>query len=255
MPSRCDISVVIPAFNESKRLPIFLDELIGYCKKSQKIYEIIIVDDGSTDATARTALKFQREFRALSVYKLGRNRGKGYAVRYGLFRSRGQICLFMDADGSAPPQEIERNLPFLDQGYDIFVGSRVLRDPDRELRVARHRKAIGIVFNFLVQKILSIRIKDTQCGFKMFKREIIEPLFSRMSIHRFGFDLEILCLARKMGYRIKEGPVSWRHVKGSKINLLLDSVRMLVNILQVRIRYGTPIHSESPYLRSGRVSF
>jgi dolichyl-phosphate beta-glucosyltransferase len=118
--SQIDISVVVPAFNESKRLPIFLNELVEYCKKSQKTYEIIVVDDGSSDQTEKTALEFQPVFPSLFVYKLGTNRGKGYAVKYGLFKSRGKICLFMDADGSTPPTEVERNLFYLDEGYDIF---------------------------------------------------------------------------------------------------------------------------------------
>ncbi len=255
MESKIDISIVIPAFNESKRLPTFLNELVESCKKSQKTYEIIVVDDGSCDETAEIASQFQHVFPSLFVYKLGTNRGKGYAVKYGLFKSRGKRCLFMDADGSTPPAEIEKNLFYLDEGYDIFIGSRVLKDEEQVLKVALHRKAMGIVFNFLVQKILFTKIKDTQCGFKIFKREIIEPLFSRMNIHGFGFDLEILYLAHKMGYKVKEGPVSWRHVKGSKISLFLDSMRMFINIVQVRNWHCTPINPENLYLGPDEYGF
>ncbi len=234
MESEIDISVVIPAFNESGRLPFFLSELIPYCQKSRWVYEIIVVDDGSADETAKAALQFKARFPALSVYKLSQNRGKGYAVRYGLLRSRGRICLFLDADGSTSPTEIEKNLPYLDQGFDIFIGSRVMKEKDQVLRLAFHRKVMAPLFNFLARKILSLKVKDTQCGFKMFRREVIEPLFSRMKIHRFGFDVEILYLADKIGYRVKEGPVSWKHIKGSKFNLLADSLRMLVNLFQVK---------------------
>ena len=255
MGSQIDISIVIPAFNESRRLPAFLRELGEYCRKSQRTYEILVVDDGSSDNTAEIALEFQHAFPSLFVHKLKRNRGKGYAVKYGLFRSRGKTCLFMDADGSTPPAEIERNVSFLDEGYDIFIGSRVLKGEEQVLKVALHRKAIGIVFNFFVKKILSMEIKDTQCGFKIFKKEVIKPLFSRMNINRFGFDLEILYLARKMGYRVKEGPVSWRHVKGSKINLFSDSIKMFVNIIQVRNWHCTAIDPESLYLGPDEYSF
>lgn len=255
MESKIDISVVIPAFNESIRLPTFLKELIEYCKKSQKSYEIIVIDDGSFDHTAQTALEFQAVFPSLFVHKLGTNRGKGYAVKYGLFKSRGKICLFMDADGSTPPTEIERNLFYLDEGYDIFIGSRVLPSEDRILKVAFHRKAIGTVFNFFVKKILATQIKDTQCGFKIFKKEIINPLFSRMNINGFGFDLEILYLAHKMGYKVKEGPISWRHVRGSKVNLFLDSMKMFINIVQVRNWHCTPINPQSLYLGPDEYSF
>jgi dolichyl-phosphate beta-glucosyltransferase len=246
--SQPDISVVIPAFNESKRLPTFLNELVEHCKNSQRSYEIIVVDDGSSDQTAKSALEFQGIFPSLSVYRLETNRGKGYAVKYGLFRSSGSICLFTDADGSTPPTEIERNLSYLDEGYDIFIGSRVLKDEGRRLETKFHRKAIGTVFNFFVKNILSTKIKDTQCGFKIFKKEIIHPLFSRMNLTGFGFDLEILYLAHKMGYKVKEGPVSWRHVKGSKVNLFADSIKMFINIVQVRNWHCTPINPESLYL-------
>lgn len=235
-----EISVIIPAYNEGKRLPFFLRELISYCQKSRRTYEIIVVDDGSGDETAKIASEFRSQFPSLLVCRLEKNRGKGYAVRHGLFRARGKIDLFMDADGSTPPTEIERNIHYLEAGYDIFVGSRLLREKGQVLRIAFHRKAMGILFNFLVRRILFKDIKDTQCGFKIFKRQTIQPLFSRMNIHRFGFDLEILYLAHKMGYRIKEGPVSWKHVPGSKINLLVDSVKMLFNILQVRFWHGRP---------------
>ncbi len=255
MESEVDISVVIPAFNESRRLPAFLRELIDYCRRSQKTYEIIVVDDGSSDHTAKVALEFLEVFPSLFVSKLETNRGKGYAVKHGLLKARGKIGLFMDADGSTPPTEIERNLTYLDEGYDIFIGSRVLKDEDQVLKVALHRKAIGTVFNFLVQKILFTKIKDTQCGFKIFKKEIINPLFSRMNINRFGFDLEILYLAHKMGYRVKEGPVSWRHVKGSKVNLISDSMKMFMNIIQVRNWHCTPINPQSLYLGPDEYGF
>ncbi len=255
MESPIDVSVVIPAFNESERLPTFLEELIEYCKKSRKSYEIIVVDDGSSDHTAQTALEFQAVFPPLFVHRLGKNRGKGYAVKYGLFKSRGNICLFMDADGSTPPAEIERNLFYLDEGYDIFIGSRVLKDEKQVLKVAFHRKVIGTIFNFFAQNILFTKIKDTQCGFKIFKKDVIEPLFSRMNITGFGFDLEILYLAHKMGYKIKEGPVSWRHVKGSKVNLVSDSVKMFINILQVRNWHCTPINPKNLYLGPDEHSF
>jgi dolichyl-phosphate beta-glucosyltransferase len=253
--SKIDISVVIPAFNESKRLPAFLNELVEHCNKSQKTYEIIVVDDGSNDDTGQVALEFQPVFPSLFVYKLGTNRGKGYAVKYGFFKSRGKICLFMDADGSTPSTEIEKNLFYLDEGYDIFIGSRVLRDEDQILKVALHRKGIGIIFNFFVKKILSTNIKDTQCGFKIFKKEIINPLFSRMNINGFGFDLEMLYLAHKMGYKVKEGPISWRHVRGSKVNLFLDSIKMFINIVQVRNWHCTPINPQSLYLGPDEYGF
>lgn len=246
---RIDVSIVIPAFNEASRLPAFLTQVIAYCNRSKRTYEIIIVDDGSRDGTAQLSESHKGRFPLLQVIRNRRNRGKGYAVKRGLLRARGEICLFMDADGSVQPDEIEKNLPYLtEKGYDIFVGSRVLKGKGQVLKVRWHRKLIGSIFSFFVGRFLFKQIQDTQCGFKVFRSETVRPLFSRSYLRGFGFDIEILYLARKMGYRVKEGPVSWRHVSGSKVNLLTDSLRMFLNILQVRNWHCTPINPFSKYL-------
>lgn len=238
MNEKIDISIVIPAYNESLRLPRFLANLIPYCEKSGKKYEIIVVDDGSIDGTSEAARRCTNAFRNLEVVRLENNRGKGCAVKTGFVRSKGDICLFMDADGSVQPQEIEKNIPYiLEQGYDLFVGSRVLRAEDRILKAKWYRRLMGAIFNFLVHSLLFDEIADTQCGFKIFKREVIQPLFSGLHLNGFGFDIEILYLAHKLNLKIKEGPVSWSSVDGSKINLLTDSVGMFFNILQIRAWY------------------
>ena len=244
-----DISIVIPAFNEAKRLPVFLGEIISYCDSRPETYEIIVVDDGSHDDTAESVIKLKAIFPSLNVIRIRKNRGKGYAVKRGLLRSNGKICLFMDADGSVGPEEISRNLHYLlENGYDIFVGSRVLKGKKQVLKIRWYRKIIGLVFNYCVQTILFKNIKDTQCGFKMFKREVITPLFSRSYIKGFTFDIEILYLAYKMGYKVKEGPVSWHHVDCSKINLALDPLRMFIDILRLRNWDCTPINVSAKYL-------
>ncbi|MBA3052345.1 MAG: glycosyltransferase [Candidatus Omnitrophota bacterium] len=242
MSEKIDISIVIPAFNEERRLPLFLDRLISYCNSRKETYEIIVINDGSTDKTFEVAMSYKKRYPALSVVKIRRNRGKGYTVKRGFLQSNGNICVFLDADGSVYPEEIERNIKYiLDKGYDIFVGSRVLKSEGQVLKVKWYRKLVGSIFNFCIRTILFKDIKDTQCGFKMFRKEIIRPLFSRSHITGFGFDMEILYLANKMGYRIKEGPVSWHHVRGSKINLFSDSLKMFFNILQIRNWHCTPI--------------
>ncbi|MFH1868406.1 MAG: glycosyltransferase [Candidatus Omnitrophota bacterium] len=246
---KIDISIIIPAYNEAGRLPLFLGRVISYCDKSQRRYEIVVVDDGSKDNTFKIAASFKKSFDNLVLFKIRRNSGKGYAVKKGLLRSRGDICVFMDADGSTAPDEIEKNLRYISEGgYDIFVGSRVLKEKNQTLSVKWHRKLLGQLFNFCVQAFLFKNIKDTQCGFKMFKRETVKPLFSRSYLRRFGFDIEILYLAHKMGYRVLEGPVSWQHVNGSKVNLLIDPVRMFFNILQIRNWHCTPINTEHKYM-------
>lgn len=244
-----DISCIIPAFNEVGRLSLFLNRFLPYCKNSTKKYEIIIVDDGSKDNTFQAALSYKSKFYNLSVLRIKKNRGKGYAVKRGFLKSRGEVCLFLDADGSVCPEEIDRNIHYiLDEGYDIFVGSRVLTAKGQVLKAKWYRKLMGVVFNFFVRTFLFRGIKDTQCGFKIFRREIIKPLFSRCYLEGFGFDLEVLYLAHKMGYRVKEGPISWRHVNGSRINLFVDSIEMFFNILQVRNWHCTPINPSLKYM-------
>jgi len=249
MSKKIDISIIIPAYNEAKRLPSFLDIVIAYCKRSENLYEIIIIDDGSKDKTFDIALAYKDKFPNLDVVKIRNNRGKGYAVKRGLFKASGNICLFLDADGSVSPDEIEKNAHYIiEDGYDIFIGSRVIKDKEKVVTAKWYRKFLGQIFNFFVQFFLFKNIKDTQCGFKMFRKDIVKPLFSRSYLRGFGFDIEILYLAYKMGYKVKEAPVSWYHVGGSKVNLLKDSIIMFFNILEIRNWHCTPVNFRSKYM-------
>ncbi|MDE2215192.1 MAG: glycosyltransferase family 2 protein [Candidatus Omnitrophica bacterium] len=232
------ISIIIPAKDEEKRLPVFLKTVIDHCRRASHTYEIIVVDDGSRDGTARAAASFQKEFPGLKVMSLERNHGKGYAVKQGFLECQGDIVLFMDADGSTPPREIERHLGYFDEGYDIVIGSRVLRDGQSQVNTKAHRKWIGTVFNFLVSSMLIKGIKDTQCGFKMFRGGLVRELFGKLRLEGYGFDLELLYLAQQMNLRIKEVPVNWTHVEGSKVNLFKDSLQMFLNIIQIRNWHG-----------------
>lgn len=228
------ISVIIPAKDEEKRLPRFLRTVVDYCRRSSQAYEIIVVDDGSKDKTVASIMPFKQEYGDLKVISLERNHGKGYAVKQGFFAARGDIVLFLDADGSTLPDEIERHLDWFNKGYDIVIGSRVLKDGQSVVQTRAYRKWVGGVFNFLVSRLLIRGIKDTQCGFKMFRAEIIPTLFGRLYLEGFGFDLEVLYLAQKMQIPIKEVAVNWTHVDGSKVGMIKDSFRMFCNILQIK---------------------
>lgn len=232
------VSIVVPAFNEAKRLPKFLDGLASYCASHDRSYEIIVVDDGSSDNTLGVVKEYEERFKDLSALKIYRNRGKGYAVKRGLLKASGDICVFLDADGSVTPDEIDKNLHYVtEEGYDIFIGSRVLKNEEQVFEAKWYRKLMGRIFNLCIKIFLFKNIKDTQCGFKMFKKEVVRPLFKRVYLRGFGFDMEVLYLAFKMGYKIKEGPVSWHHVDGSKINVISTSLGMFFNILQIKKRH------------------
>lgn len=246
---KTDISIVIPAYNEARRLPAYLDRVMAYCSESPRTYEIIVVDDGSSDKTIEVIDPLKARFEDFSLITSSRNRGKGHAVRRGFLKAQGEVCVFLDADGSVLPEEIEKNIHhILEKNYDILIGSRALRGEGQVLKIRWHRKFMGKVFNFFVHAFLFKKIEDPQCGFKMFKKSIVESLFARSHLQGFGFDIEILYLAHKMGYKVKEVPISWHHVDGSKVNIFTDSVKMFFNILQVRNWHYTPINTFSRYL-------
>lgn len=228
-----DVSIIIPAKNEAKRLPKFFHEIIDFISSSQLTYEIIIVDDGSTDKTYEVARDLCLTHSNARVIKFKRNRGKGAAVKCGLCRAKGKIVSFMDADGSTPAYEIERNIHYFQQGYHMVIGSRSLSQGPRKVEAKFYRKLMGFVFSSWVHALLKMEFKDTQCGFKMFRREVVRPIFSKVKIKGFGFDMEMLFVACKIGCRIKEASVDWHHVDASKVNLITDSSRMFVNVWQI----------------------
>ncbi len=237
--SQTFVSIVIPAYNEELRLPGFLKQVIAFCRQHFTRFEIFVVDDGSLDKTAERVRGLQEDCPQLQLLSLRRNRGKGYAVKYGLWRTSGDVAAFLDADGSTLPDEILANLPLMEEGYDIVIGSRVLENPHLKVSVRWYRKRIGQIFNNLVHLFLLNDIQDTQCGFKMFRRKVIRPIFSRSYLEGFGFDMEILFLARKLGFRIKEVGVNWTHVSGSKVRIFRDALRLFVNIFQIRMWHGS----------------
>jgi dolichyl-phosphate beta-glucosyltransferase len=227
------LSIVIPAYNEELRLPTSLAQIASYIRASGRQTEIIVVDDGSTDRTAAIAESFRGEMPDLRVISNGENRGKGYSVRHGMLEARGCIVLFTDADLSAPIEEADKLVPAL-ESYDIAIGSRAL---NRSLIFARQsvfREYAGIIFNAIVRIILRLPFVDTQCGFKAFRRERCQIIFQQQRIERFGFDPELLYLARHHGLRAVEIPVRWAHSPATKVSMVRDSVQMFLDVFIIR---------------------
>lgn len=229
------LSIVIPAFNEETRLPLYLDSIIAHLEPQDISYEIIVVDDGSVDSTAKVVESFMTKNGNLKLVRLALNRGKGFAVKTGMLQARGKLRLFADADGATPITELERLTTAIDTGADIAVASRALHDDRHVVRAHLHRKVMGGIFNYLVNILAVKGIKDTQCGFKLFTAESAETIFTLQRIDDFGFDVELLYIGRKKGYQVAEVPVDWSDVKGSKVNLVQDSFRMFSDIFGIRL--------------------
>jgi dolichyl-phosphate beta-glucosyltransferase len=231
------LSIIVPAFNEERRLPPTLIDMVDYLDRTGDDYEIIVVDDGSADRTSEVVRKFERVRSCIKLIQLPRNYGKGHAVRLGVLNSRGTRVLFADADGSTPIQELSRLSAALDRGADIAIGSRALASSETKVETSVHRRCLGRVFNWCVNVILLPDIADTQCGFKMFSRQSAMFLFKHQRSDRFSFDVEILFLARKADLRIEEVAINWTNVAGSKVNLITDALSMFRDIFRFRVMH------------------
>lgn len=230
---RVFLSIVIPAFNEALRLPLSLERIAEYIRQSGRKTEVLIVDDGSSDATAQVAESFSNRIPLLRVIPNVKNRGKGYSVRHGMLEAQGDIVLFSDADLSAPIEEADKLIATLD-GHDVAIGSRALDRSLIAVHESRFREFAGIIFNKIVRLVLRLPFVDTQCGFKAFRRERCRIIFEQQRIERFGFDPELLYLARHHGLRSAEIPVRWAHSPATKVNMLRDSVQMFLDIFVIR---------------------
>ena len=232
-PGSPKLSIVIPSFNEEKRLPATLERIASYINASGRETEVIVVDDGSTDETIRIAESFRRQIAGLRVVSNGQNRGKGYSVRLGSMDSRGEIVLFTDADLSAPIEEADKLLAKMND-YDVAIGSRAINRELIEVHESKFREFAGIIFNRIVRVILRLPFVDTQCGFKAFRRENCKVIFEQQTIERFGFDPELLYLARHHGLRTAEVAVRWAHSPATKVNMFRDSVQMFLDVVIIR---------------------
>jgi dolichyl-phosphate beta-glucosyltransferase len=228
-----ELSIVIPSFNEELRLPATLADISAYIRASKRETEVIVVDDGSTDRTADVANSFRGEIPRLRVIANKKNRGKGYSVRHGMLEARGRIVLFTDADLSAPIDEAEKLIAAL-ADHDVAIGSRALNRSLISVHQSVFREYAGIIFNSIVRAILRLPFVDTQCGFKAFRRDRCRVIFQQQRIERFGFDPELLYLARHHGLSAAEIPVRWAHSPATKVSMWRDSIQMFLDVFIIR---------------------
>ena len=227
-------SIVIPAFNERARILDTLSLVVTCIRVQCWSAEVIVVNDGSTDETAALVQNFSLTAPEVRLMENPGNRGKGYSVRSGLLHARGEIVLFTDADLSAPITEAERLFAAIEQGADIAIGSRWLESTRQTHRQPLYRQFFGRCFNTVTRSIMDLPYADTQCGFKAFTRAAAQTIFQLQTIERWGFDPEILFIARKRGFEIREVPVSWAHDARSRISYLRDGMQMLQELAAIR---------------------
>lgn len=227
-------SIVIPAYNESARIRATLDKVLAHIGERGWNAEVLIVNDGSSDDTAQIVQQYASQHPALRLLENPGNRGKGYSVRNGMLHASGEWMLFSDADLSSPIEEADKLIAALAGGADVAMGSRWLRKELQTQPQPLYRQFYGRIFNLALRIILGLHYRDTQCGFKAFTRQSTDLIFPLQHIERWGFDPELLFLARKFGLKVEEVPVKWAHREGTRLNPLRDGLRMFLEILKIR---------------------
>jgi dolichyl-phosphate beta-glucosyltransferase len=232
------LSLIVPAFNEAERLGATLDELARFTAASRWPVEVVLVDDGSSDGTFELLTSFSRRQNAgcATVLRNDGNRGKGFSVRRGMLAARGDHLLFTDADLSTPLSEAETLLAAAAAGAQVVIGSRAMPGSRILTSQSRFRTLGGKALNVCIQLVALRGIHDSQCGFKLFTRRAAHDIFARATIDRFSFDVEVLYLARKLGYRVAEVPVRWTNMVGSKVSPIRDGLRLLAELCAIRLR-------------------
>jgi|SRR5208283_2884964 len=229
-----NLSIVIPAFNEEKRIVQTLEAIHRYFGNKSMAREIIVVDDGSSDDTAGVVTAMKKKIPDVHLVRYSPNRGKGFAVKTGVKHSRGEYILFVDADNSTPIEEFEKLQPLLTR-HEVVIGSRYVTGSKIVIKQPKYRFLLGRLGNFLIRFFLINDVKDTQCGFKVFQHDAAQMIFSRMKVNRFGFDMEALAIARLLKYSIREVPVDWYNSPESRIRPLKDALRTFLELVYIKL--------------------
>jgi glycosyltransferase involved in cell wall biosynthesis len=239
MDEKIFLSVIIPAYKESKRIASTLLEIKDYLDSKNFTSEVLVVIDGSPDNTAEVTKSYINKIKNLKVFDNPQNHGKGYVVRQGLLEAKGEVRLFLDADGSTSISHLDLFLSEIKNGYDVVVGSRKIKGAYIQVRQPFFREVMGGVGNWLIRIILGLwNYPDTQCGFKLLSDRAAEAVASRMVVDRFGFDFELLVLAKKLGFKIKQMPVRWLNEKGSTVGLTGPNgfIQVLIDLFKTKAR-------------------
>jgi dolichyl-phosphate beta-glucosyltransferase len=233
------LSIIIPVYNEASRIGESLKRITAYFDSQKYQYEIIIVDDGSQDNTLSVINEFCDKDSPIKIFSYMPNRGKGYAVKLGMMKGKGKYRLFTDADLSTPIEEIEPMLAYLEGEYDICIASRGLTESQVIKHQPIYRETMGIIYNRILRLFLSLPFYDTQCGFKCMKGTVADSIFPKLVVDRFGFDPEILFVALRMKYSIKEVGTKWINSPMTTVSVWSDPVKMLGAILKIRYHAWT----------------
>jgi dolichyl-phosphate beta-glucosyltransferase len=229
-----NLSIIIPAYNEEKRLGRTFDIIIDFLQKAGQEWEIVVHDDGSRDGTAALVRRYSAQHGCIRLSEGDRNRGKGNAVKQAMLAARGQWLLLTDADLSTPMEEFDKLWPWTQQGFEIVIGSRKIAGAQIEVKQPWLRQHMGLAYSYLSKWFLATPVLDFTCGFKLFRGDAAEAVFRRSLIERWGYDSEVLFIAHRLGYKIKEVPVVWRNDPATKVRLGSDTFSAARELLQIR---------------------
>ena len=245
MENKIFLSIVVPAYREEERIHKILDAICDYSKMHDFEIETIVVVDGSKDKTAENAKVYQDKIKHLKVIDRKVNMGKGYTVKEGILAARGEYILFTDADNATPVEQVDKLLEF-HRDYDVIIGSRYITGGKLAISQTLFRKTGGRVLNFLIRSLAVPEVHDTQCGFKLFNHKAAGEIFKRQTFNRFSFDIEVLAIARQLGFKIKEVGITWYNDPHSTVNPIKDGLRMIKDAWQVRKNVRAKKYSRLP---------